>query len=720
MPNASTQHSAPTQQKSKMETLDREPSQYHHFVPQFLLRNFASTSAAPKNGSKTSTRHRAGKKARQRDPIVNRLDLSSEAPKVVEMQVKNILGKIDMYRDTNKPYQQQQHIEKMFSKVESKVSAIFRNITKSFNERQSGIWLTRSDRNDIRKFLFLMKYRGSTFYRRYNHDTAAGYEANDREKMLEYMQEKGFERPIDVWLDNIKTIIELDMDDELKWISELPQRMYPDDAMWVIMHCQSMFMAICTPSKTQDEFILTDNCYHIFEGPNQLTLDLETGKSKEVAWTNLHEFAPISPKLMIVLRSFLLPSPEDATNPKLRAQKAEQWHLAVEKFHGSDIKSTLADLPISKASNNYTHYKDGTPWLNEDEDGSLRPHHKFFFEFFPIDTHHVNEIHCVFLDNASSCTSVVFRSKESFLQTLEWYLTRPNWSGKRVTCLPDDLQRLCLRKLAAVLKQMGSDKEPVWEEIDVPWLKYDAMQQVDRVGIFDMFPELLDSIPDDNPTEYMQIYNILGGSKQTIAKDMQQTRLMMKLRIKIDVWSHGIDESLRERNRTLLMDAYTRLPPHRFWIYTKHWRYTILCGPGGPSNEEQIQSQDFSDDGPENAIARARHIIKPSRLNVLMKIAVENDIRLKKTPNYQLSWRITMDQKGAQNRRMIRALAFKSHIQDCGRISFMFYRDCYNSDMAQESKKSKVLQQDAETRCCKNSLQEGGNSFVILFSQKVR
>ncbi|PNP55345.1 hypothetical protein THARTR1_04487 [Trichoderma harzianum] len=508
MPNTSTQDSASTQQNLSAKMLENEPSQYQHFVPQFLLKNFVDACAPTKNGSTTSAGRRARRRNRKPDPTVNRVDLSSETPQVIEIPVKRILGKTDMYRDTNKPCAEQ-HVEKMFSKLESDTSIIIRKITKTFNEGHRGIWLTRGERNRLRKFLFLMKYRGPTFYRRYNHETASGYDANDREKMLEYMQKKGFERPLDVWFDNIKTIIELEMDDELKWISELPERMYPDDAMWAIMHCQSMFMAICTPSNAQDEFILTDNCYHVFEGPNQCMVNPETGESKDGAWTNFHEFAPVSPKLMIVLRSFLLPSPEEDSLPGAKAEKDMLWSLAVERYHGSDANSTLADLPIAKPGNNYSHTRNGVLQF-QDENFSLQPHHKFFFNFFPIDTLHVNKIHRVFLENVSSCTSVIFRSKESFRQTLEWYLTEPGWVGKRVTSLPGDRRRLYLLKLAAVLKQLGSNKEPTWEEIDVSKMRNDIEHQVLQEGLFESFPELLDHIPDG--TEFMQIYNILGDS----------------------------------------------------------------------------------------------------------------------------------------------------------------------------------------------------------------
>jgi hypothetical protein len=80
-----------------------------------------------------------------------------------------------------------------------------------------------------RKFLFLLEYRGSIFHRRYYHDKAACYEADDRELLLEYMSEKGFKQPTDVWFDNPRTILELSMDPEGEWIKDLPKRMFSDN-----------------------------------------------------------------------------------------------------------------------------------------------------------------------------------------------------------------------------------------------------------------------------------------------------------------------------------------------------------------------------------------------------------------------------------------------------------------------------------------------------------
>jgi hypothetical protein len=98
-----------------------------------------------------------------------------------------------------------------------------------------------------RKFLFLLECRGSTFHRRYYHDKATCYEADDRELLREYMSEKGFKQPTDVWFDNLRTILELRMGPEGEWIKDLPKRMFSDNAMWFIIHAQRIYIAICTP-----------------------------------------------------------------------------------------------------------------------------------------------------------------------------------------------------------------------------------------------------------------------------------------------------------------------------------------------------------------------------------------------------------------------------------------------------------------------------------------
>lgn len=56
--------------------------------------------------------------------------------------------------------------------------------------------------------------------------------------------------------------------------------------------------------------------------------------------------------------------------------------------------------------------------------------------------------------------------------------------------------------------------------------------------------------------------------------NIEQSQRMLRLRIKIDVWSKelGVPENERELGREKLMDAYMHLPPVRIWLYSKQLR----------------------------------------------------------------------------------------------------------------------------------------------------
>ena len=491
-------------------------AQYQHFVPQFLLRNFSHPYKPQNTDTKKSKRSKRkyAKGMFPGDLVVRNLDLSADPPVICETPVKRILGQVDMYRDTSSQSpEQQQYIEHMFSRIEGQTSAIFRKITKAFEQKDQGLWLTRDERDLIRKFLFLLKYRGSGFYQRFYHDTAEAYDSNDRELLRDYMAENGYKRPVDVWFHNLKTIMELRMDPEGAWILELPKRMFFTDAMWFVSHCQSKYMAICTPSDPNDEFILTDNSYNVFEGPNYSAADERTGKIEGTAHTPLHEFAPISPKLMIVLRSYVFTVAEEDANADAKLDRDFFRSTVLDSVYKREVKSLLADLPIQKARNNYSEIINGRVKLINGEDGQNRKDHKFCFKFFPIETQHVNTINAILLDNAYHCSSVVFKTIESFMHTLEWFLTAPCTIGKIITGEDADLRLTCLKKLAAVSQSLGSDKKPVWREEPLPvvqGLENLRLMHIERSRLSgEMVKGDLDSIPD---TEYMQIYKTLGKS----------------------------------------------------------------------------------------------------------------------------------------------------------------------------------------------------------------
>jgi hypothetical protein len=504
--------------------------QYQHFVPQFLLRNF---SHPYKPDGETSRKRRGGGKQKYekgmhpKDPVIRNLDLLAEPPTICEKPVKRILGQMNMYQDTSKEAKHQQHVEQLLSKLETQASIIFRKITKAFEQKEAGIWLMRPERDLLRKFLFLLKYRGDGFRRRFFHQNPEDYNADDRELVLEYMAAHGFERPLDVWFHNIKTIIEADMDPQDMWVLKLRKRMYPDDAMWFFSHVSTYYMAICTPSNPDDEFILTDNSYNIFEGPNGFAKDIKTGEVGAVGYTPLHKFAPVSPKLMILLRCNFLPDPLEDADKEAKQMRDFERSLACP----FGVESLLGDLPIHKATNSYSRVVDGRITLVSGEDGKLRKDHKFCFNFFQINSTQVHTINAILLDNVASCTSVVFESQQSFARTLEWYLTAPCSIGKIFvdTDINIDPRAATLKKLERVSRDLGSQKETLFIKMpDLPIVDYEGFRRnqlewrrkTGRIidGESDETPDFwlpsmgakpMSQQPDDK-VEFFHIYTLLG------------------------------------------------------------------------------------------------------------------------------------------------------------------------------------------------------------------
>ena len=160
-------------------------------------------------------------------------------------------------------------------------------------------------------------------HRRVYHQNAECCSENDRERLLEYMREKGYQKPRDVWFDNIREIPQLKMDPKGEWMGELRKRIYPDDAIWFIAHTQMMYIALCTPSAQDDEFVLTENTYSVHEGPNNFLINPDTNESILTAYTEFHVFAVISPKFIMVFRSFLLPLAEEDSDQDVKALERE-------------------------------------------------------------------------------------------------------------------------------------------------------------------------------------------------------------------------------------------------------------------------------------------------------------------------------------------------------------------------------------------------------------
>jgi hypothetical protein len=109
----------------------------------------------------------------------------------------------------------------------------------------------------------------------------------------------------------------------------------------------------------------------------------------------------------------------------------------------------------------------------------------------------------------------------------------------------------------------------------------------------------------------------------TVPKDLDQAHRMLKMRIKIDVWSQGLDESFREGIRERLRDLYCQLPARRVWYYLKLFRYMHLRENGAHGIVESQPDPEDIMDGPEDVIVNGKYfpLDKPSIVTTLLTLS---------------------------------------------------------------------------------------------------
>lgn len=401
-----------------------------------------------------------------------------------------------MYNDAADAINSNKNVEQELSKLESRTAEILQKVKKSHENGEPGITLTQSERDRLRKFLFILKYRGPDFYGKYISGDLSSYQHEDKNLLSSYMAEKGLQSPRDVWLHNLRAILDLDMDAEGKWVKKLSEAMFPADAAMFALHVRSSYTAFCTPGEEDDEFILTDQCYNVFEGPIHETSSHATGEDLGSSYLCFHEFAPVSARLIIVLRSALLPEALSDTNFRIRGSRETLLEAAATQFpNPENVKSILADLPVAKPNNSYARVVNGRLELAQGETGQPRSSDKFSFRFWPIKRNHVDIINGIFFDNVIHCQSIVFRSAPAFMRTLEAYMTTSSYGFKSVGVgerRAGISRRACVEKLSVVLRSLGSNKTPVWRD-DGDAAKFSYTVSVDELWL-EMVKKLLGRI----------------------------------------------------------------------------------------------------------------------------------------------------------------------------------------------------------------------------------
>lgn len=386
-------------------------SQYQHYVPQFILRKFSNYIAPDEASFPTRKAYDKAVYSAKKKAKVQIIEFSRGFSNgtLDQRRCNGTFGIVDMYTP---------EIETKLGKLEEKVSKVIRKIEEDFYNGRTETTLVRTDKDLLRKFIFIMLYRNAGFHERFD-GGEEDYASNDRKSLLEYMHERGFTLPKEVWLSNIDAFIDVDMSgDRENWMRWLRKRAYPMDALWYIKNMTNSYLCFCTPNRADEELVLTQNAYGVHEGPGSIS-----------SWMDWHTFTPINPKLVIVLRNTALDraSTLQPFMPNHMAQEFGQKFMTFRNMITSQFRdpveaqSWLQDMPVNRPVTKYASAShEGDPRVTK---YLLGPTDLFTFKFFRLTSEFIQRINSVFLEEAVLTNTIVYKTSHALRKALEFYLT---------------------------------------------------------------------------------------------------------------------------------------------------------------------------------------------------------------------------------------------------------------------------------------------------------
>ncbi|PWW75895.1 hypothetical protein C7212DRAFT_280441 [Tuber magnatum] len=504
------------------------------------------------------------------DPYIKLYDLESG---VLDFcKVGRAYGIPDMYKDAD--HEKVYHVEELLSKLESSVASIYHRIKSGHESRKYKFSITRKERNLLRKFLFVMRYRSHKFWSKYT-GTIDNYKHNDRDLLIEFLQERSITDLRQVWLQNLEVIVKTEIDADGEWLGTIGREMFAGDANMYVFHMSESYMAFCEPESPEDEFIITDNGFGIFEGPVVYdTVNLKsTGADgsrpqlKDPTYTEYHKLAPLSPRLILILRSNFL---RDGPIWKRRLDFFRQWKVWPEG------DSLLQDLPIKPAK---THY-----WLPGRTKKAVHTlEDEFFFEIYKVNTKEVQTINTVMLQEATG--SITWVSDESVVRSLRAFLGNPSFMlSAYLSLVPDFVPLIALR----------CQKERLLSLWDKPYPS-EGRRSIEE---FEHTMEFLRQV------RYLQSYYKLGGAPELFLYDFHQGKLLTDFRSFIA--DHcGPELSWRNKVNRATTKFMAAFHPRIVWVHVKLWRVLAnrvrLGLELSPLTDSQVDV--MREPGPEDLVA---------------------------------------------------------------------------------------------------------------------
>lgn len=265
-----------------------EKDQYHHYIPRFILRNFAINNHERifmSNGTFSKKQKQRFKEKNKKDAFLqvyyknsNQFDTSL---------VSKTYGNMNMYKDFN--HENVMRVEDKLSKLEMQAADVIHNIVNA-SQKGNQVVLSSTSLDNLRKFLFIMCYRKP---HRWSQFINEDFDIYTLAPLKKFMQDYNLQHPREVWLQNIREILDTthkDFNNNL--------RIFGSDRRDYLDFMMDRFLVIWQAGEN-DEFITTSNGFGIFDGMNGF---LPSSKGHYA----FRYYYVISPKLVLVLCSTLL------------------------------------------------------------------------------------------------------------------------------------------------------------------------------------------------------------------------------------------------------------------------------------------------------------------------------------------------------------------------------------------------------------------------------
>lgn len=369
---------------------------------------------------------------------------ADESPGELGNTVDRNYGLQDLYVDPHHP--DYDHIEKKLSQLEGVAANVIRSLVEALDSVSGSVRLRRGDLNTLRKFLFIMAYRGGRRGAQFFHDRFdAGTKADIDAHIRQHLHPGATAR--DVWLQNIKEILDTDY-----WAIPENPRIFVLDRSDFENDMRNKRIVFWR-ARLGEEFITCEGwgfmdgvvvenaevsaeiLYIMRENGSTASVDAFSDKPGTFQWLRVF---PLHPGLAVALVSeFMNPIVENGLPPSLQGMRS--------RFHDLPTPPALdthyADLsPSAQAASRSSNPIDFVVEVRQkfsfvptfEVDGKIlesRVDDLFTFPLSTLSTEHTRRLNALFLENAAQ--AITFCSPGQLYRSILALERSTLWDHKR-------------------------------------------------------------------------------------------------------------------------------------------------------------------------------------------------------------------------------------------------------------------------------------------------